>query len=351
MKELRCFVIMPFSTENSLSIYENWIKKAVEECVIGDLTFKCHRADKSLRPGDVISHLIEHLYKSEVVIADLTHQNPNVFYELGVRHTLNNNTILIAQDIRYVPFDLRTQRVIPYSCTDDGMPLLKENIEKSLIEIFTNKAIIDNPIKRYLFEIGVNNIINDTASNLHIQAETLSAEVNELKSGLFEQFAQIKRILQSVPAELPDQTYITNNHIEFGKRLEGVWYNAESASFHYVHIVSGKIKFCYCYGGNHKLTAHYFKFRFLPNILIADFEWFDSELQIAGLSFFEFVGPNTLSGGWWYNTDIDKKELKKTPHLDSLPKNKMNIIKLDRISLPDYDNYPDWAKEYFEKND
>src|SRR5689334_15801453 len=114
--EIRCFVIMPFGnpqldehTARRLDrIYNQWIKPAVEELHLPTdptLRFVCHRADQSARPSEIITHVIDQLATAEIVIADLSGRNPNVFYELGVRHAVNSNTILITNDIDDVPFD------------------------------------------------------------------------------------------------------------------------------------------------------------------------------------------------------------------------------------------------------
>ncbi|NPA39327.1 MAG: hypothetical protein GXO57_02645 [Thermodesulfobacteria bacterium] len=95
---------MPFSPTKSCSdwnkVYQ-FIKDAVEGVRLG---YQCERSE--IRGGLIIKDILDNLYKADLVIADLTDQNPNVFYELGVRHTLSNKTILIAQDISYIPSDL-----------------------------------------------------------------------------------------------------------------------------------------------------------------------------------------------------------------------------------------------------
>ncbi len=82
-----CFVIMPFGDagrdpegKRKLDhIYSEWIKPTVESLRIPekpDVTFTCHRADKEVRPGDIISHVVESLVSADVVIADLNRAEP-----------------------------------------------------------------------------------------------------------------------------------------------------------------------------------------------------------------------------------------------------------------------------------
>lgn len=72
------------------------------------------RADEIDKTGSFIKQILDCLYSSFIVIADLTDKNPNVFYELGVRHSLSPRTILIAQSLEDVPSDLGEYRTIKY---------------------------------------------------------------------------------------------------------------------------------------------------------------------------------------------------------------------------------------------
>jgi hypothetical protein len=80
-------------------IYSEWIKPTVESIKYDDVhPIQCHRADKILRPEEILSHIVENLVSADLVIADLSGRNANVYYELGVRHAVNNNTILISDN-------------------------------------------------------------------------------------------------------------------------------------------------------------------------------------------------------------------------------------------------------------
>ena len=112
-----CFVISPIGEADS-QIYKEFdfflkkaIKPAVEKSGYG---FEVIRADEILRPGLIINDILEQISSAFIVIADLTNQNPNVFYELGVRHALSPRTILIARSIKDIPSDLTGNRAISY---------------------------------------------------------------------------------------------------------------------------------------------------------------------------------------------------------------------------------------------
>jgi ActR/RegA family two-component response regulator len=148
-----CFVIMPFSDTNSCTkkqwteIFETMIKSTVEEFDY----YKCFRA--SLEIGNIIKDILINLNRSDVVIADLTDRNSNVFYELGVRHALRDATILITQNIEHVPFDLRHYALVLYDWTTrSGREEFKTRIHNILacVEEKPQNSNLTSPVREYL---------------------------------------------------------------------------------------------------------------------------------------------------------------------------------------------------------
>lgn len=109
------FVLMPFA-EVLRPVYEDHIVNAAAS---EDLTV-C-RADDFFAAESVISDIWRGIYNSLLVVADCTGRNPNVFYEIGIAHTVGRPTILISQSLDDVPFDLRHRRCIVYTYTPRGM--------------------------------------------------------------------------------------------------------------------------------------------------------------------------------------------------------------------------------------
>ncbi len=106
-----CFVLMPFSEVYDLQqVYRNHVKPVVE-----GLGLVCERADDLYNIRSVMQDVWESINRARLVIAEMTDRNPNVFYELGIAHTLGKPVIMIAQSIeQYVPFDLKHLRCIEY---------------------------------------------------------------------------------------------------------------------------------------------------------------------------------------------------------------------------------------------
>ena len=102
------FVLMPTGTHWDRSIYDA-VGHAAREAGL-----RTHRADMMVSAGPIIDQIFESIAKSGLVLADLTNRNPNVMYELGLAMAMKKKTLLIAQEIGDVPFDVRHQRVLLY---------------------------------------------------------------------------------------------------------------------------------------------------------------------------------------------------------------------------------------------
>ncbi len=122
------FMIMPFREELS-SVYHDCIKPTVE-----DLNLVIKRGDVFSSQKDIMQEIWSAIYASRVVIADCTGRNANVFYELGIAHTLGKQFILITQNKEDVPFDIQAKRFIPYSNDAAGLARLREQLREALIK-------------------------------------------------------------------------------------------------------------------------------------------------------------------------------------------------------------------------
>src|SRR5919106_1752725 len=114
------FVVMPFGTKEQIDfnrVYSEYIKPALE--VAG---FEVFRADEEMRAGDIRSDMFQELLLADLVVADLSIDNPNVWYELGVRHALRARGVIGIKCRRdYMPFDVYTDRSLRYHIKD-GAP-------------------------------------------------------------------------------------------------------------------------------------------------------------------------------------------------------------------------------------
>ena len=94
----------------------------------------------------ITKEIVTSLYTADLVVADLTGHNPNVFYELGLAHSAGTPTVMITQEIDELPFDLNTYRVHPYEATDKGLRELSEYVSTTIWETIANPDRITNPV-------------------------------------------------------------------------------------------------------------------------------------------------------------------------------------------------------------
>jgi hypothetical protein len=125
-EENLCFVLMPFKPSFD-RLYKEIIKPTIEAC-----GFKCLRADDLFSPTPILEDIWVHICKSSIVIADVTTRNPNVFYEIGVAHTVGKPVIIITQDKADIPFDIVQFRYFVYSDDAHGWDTLCNTINSAL---------------------------------------------------------------------------------------------------------------------------------------------------------------------------------------------------------------------------
>lgn len=129
------FVLSPFS-EPFNTIYTDHIKPAVESFN----NMKCLRADNIYDNRPIIEDIWKNINEAKIIIAELTGRNPNVFYEVGIAHTVGKEVILISQIMDDVPFDLRHLRCIVYEYTPRGAQLLQTNLQNTITNILARTS-------------------------------------------------------------------------------------------------------------------------------------------------------------------------------------------------------------------
>jgi hypothetical protein len=120
------FVLMPFS-QAMQPIFDDHIK-----VVCTGLGLRAQRSDDFFNANVIVEDIWRAIYYAQVIIADCSGRNPNVFYEAGLAHALGRTTVLITQSLDDVPFDLRHLRVIRYAYTPPGMKEFEEDLSSTL---------------------------------------------------------------------------------------------------------------------------------------------------------------------------------------------------------------------------
>lgn len=138
------FAIMPFAKKFD-TLYREVIKVAFEEH-----DYSVARADDILSHQNVLKDIIGSIFNADLIVVEITMPNQNVYYELGIAHALNKPTIILTQNIDKLPFDLRNQRVIPYSSSSQELIILREQLSEIAKQHKLGKVTFGNPVNDYL---------------------------------------------------------------------------------------------------------------------------------------------------------------------------------------------------------
>jgi hypothetical protein len=152
-----CFVITPIGDDDSAERkHANMILKSVIEPVVTELDLVARRADQIDRAGLITQQIFQCLAKARICIADLSLNNPNAFYELGVRHMCKLPTVQIIRKKDRIPFDVSQGRTIKIDMTDVYAVLdsvdsarkeLRQHLKHALSGDYKGE---DNPVNTYL---------------------------------------------------------------------------------------------------------------------------------------------------------------------------------------------------------
>jgi len=176
------FVIMPFSktTNHSEEEWNNTYDYVIAPA-IAEAGYVCSRAVPDR--GSLINSIIDKLQNSWLVVADLTDRNANVFYELGVRHSISKRTLLLAQNDYDVPSDLLGYWYIKYGLNPREVVTFKRKLRLVLNEVEAAPEKSDSPVSDFLgrSNLSIHSIVNrNNLKKLTALQTELSGNVLEL---------------------------------------------------------------------------------------------------------------------------------------------------------------------------
>jgi hypothetical protein len=117
------FVLMPFAASYD-DVYHLAIAEACKEAGA-----YAERVDHQIFTGNILERVFNQIAKADLVIADMSERNPNVFYEVGYAHALGKTTLLLTRDAADIPFDLQQFPHIVYA---NSLTKLKSELERSV---------------------------------------------------------------------------------------------------------------------------------------------------------------------------------------------------------------------------
>lgn len=190
-----CFVIMPYGGDDEvLRKHYTGVYNSIIEPAANKAGYRAKRSDIESAPGNITHDIINALASAEMVVADLTSANANVFFELGIRHAFRKSgTVHIVNKSNDIPFDIKNYRAIEYSTEladiSNAINLIADAIRKR--EDAPEKS--DNPVHDALLDLPMNILLagdpalkeqieklQDRTDALEQQKERLQSRIHEL---------------------------------------------------------------------------------------------------------------------------------------------------------------------------
>lgn len=146
-----CFFIAPIGEEGgAIRKRSDGVRDLVVKEAAVAHKLETRRADDVDEPGQITEQIVQHCLKAKMCVADLTGGNPNVYYELSVRHGAQLPVVLIAEVDTVLPFDISQARVIFFDHADFGSGVAAREAVKDQIgaalERLEEGLPADNPI-------------------------------------------------------------------------------------------------------------------------------------------------------------------------------------------------------------
>lgn len=141
-----CFIITPIGNSNSAirRKIDGLIEEVIEP-VLKEMNYDVSVSHRISESGSMTNAIIKGVYESDLVIANLTGNNPNVMYEVALRHASAKPIIHITENLNDLPFDINDQRTIEYIDDMAGAHKLKEDLRIMINKVDYNK-LVDNPV-------------------------------------------------------------------------------------------------------------------------------------------------------------------------------------------------------------
>jgi hypothetical protein len=143
-----CFVIAPIGPQGSdIRKRSDHVLKHVIEETVQSFGYEALRADQIPEPGIITSQVIQRIIDAPLVIADLTDSNPNVFYELAIRHAILQPVVHLIDAKQQPPFDIHTMRAVQIATDEpEGVERAKKQLAAQIEAIEQQRADPTNPI-------------------------------------------------------------------------------------------------------------------------------------------------------------------------------------------------------------
>jgi len=242
------FVLMPFKPEFN-DIYELGIKAACKAAGA-----YCERVDEQLYQGSMLERIYNQIAKADVLVADTTGKNPNVYYEVGYAHALGKHVMLMTQDANDIPFDLQHHRHIVYGGKiTDLKKALTRDLKWALsnpgpaplqytdpLEYYTAGELLTTETRQVHLTLSGATRHYEFSINIHNASDSVVKEQREFAL-IFSNF-YIFMVKSTSPIALPNNKSMLMQHCELDLLPDG-WETvtfslADSSDFMHLHVLT-----------------------------------------------------------------------------------------------------------------
>ena len=143
-----CFVVSPIGRQDTeVREHADQTLTHIIKPVFNSKNYTVVRADEIDNSGVISTQIVQRLISADIVVADLSYGNPNVYYELALRHAIRKPFIHMSKDVDSISFDISHNRTIIFNRTNlDSVAKAKDKLSRQIDEIETGDAELENPI-------------------------------------------------------------------------------------------------------------------------------------------------------------------------------------------------------------